>query len=88
MFKLNLKIAWRNLLKYKNYTAINIIGLALGLAGFIFILLFINYEKSYDKWNPALKNVYQLQEYSDYYASDDKAHWRNEIDLRLSKAYC
>ncbi|RZL33661.1 MAG: ABC transporter permease, partial [Pedobacter sp.] len=67
------------------YTMINIIGLSLGLAGFIFILLFINYEKSYDSWSPELKNVYQMQEYSDYYSSDDKAHWRNEIDLRLSK---
>jgi putative ABC transport system permease protein len=84
MFKLNLKIAWRNLLKYKSYTAINIIGLALGLAGFIFIVLFINHEKSYDSWHPELKNVYQLQEYSDYYSSDNKAHWRSEIDMRLS----
>jgi putative ABC transport system permease protein len=57
----------------------------LGLAGFIFIVLFINHEKSYDKWNPALENVYQLQEYSDYYSSDDKAHWRSEIDLRLAR---
>jgi putative ABC transport system permease protein len=85
MFKLNLKIAWRNLLKYKSYTAVNIIGLALGLVGFIFIVLFINHEKSYDTWSPELKNVYQLQEYSDYYTSDDKSHWRSEIDLRLSK---
>lgn len=85
MFKLNLKIAWRNLLKYKIYTAVNIIGLALGLVGFIFIVLFINHEKSYDTWSPELKNVYQLQEYSDYYSSDYKSHWLSEIDLRLSK---
>jgi putative ABC transport system permease protein len=84
MFKLNLKIAWRNLLKYKSYTVVNILGLALGLAGFIFIVLFINHEKSYDKWSPKLENVYQLQEYSDYYSKDDKAHWISEIDLRLS----
>ncbi|MES2419339.1 MAG: FtsX-like permease family protein [Bacteroidota bacterium] len=85
MFKLNLKIAWRNILKYKSYAAINIIGLALGLAGFIFVVLFINHEKSYDTWNPELENVYQVQEYSDFYASDKKVRWRSTIDLRLSK---
>jgi putative ABC transport system permease protein len=85
MFKLNLKIAWRNLLKYKSYTVVNIVGLALGLAGFIFIVLFVDHEKSYDTWDPGLKNVYQLQEYSDYYSNDDQPHWRSEIDLRLSR---
>lgn len=85
MFKLNLKIAWRNLLKHKVYTCINVLGLALGLAGFIFVVLYVNHEKSYDTWDPALDNVYQLQEYSDYYSADKKAHWRSEIDLRLSK---
>jgi len=84
MLKLNLKIAWRNLLKYKTYTMINIIGLSLGLAGFIFILLFINHEKSYDTWSPELKNVYKMQEYSDYFSSDKKAHWIDEIDQRLA----
>ena len=84
MFKLNLKIAWRNLLKYKSYTTINIFGLALGLAGFIFIVLFINHEKSYDTWNPELKNVYQVQEYSNYLSADKKAHWINEVDQRLA----
>ncbi len=84
MLKLNFKIAWRNLVKYKAYTAINSVGLALGLAGFIFIVMFINHEKSYDTWSPELKNVYQLQEYSSYLSSDKKAHWINEIDQRLA----
>jgi putative ABC transport system permease protein len=58
MFKLNLKIAWRNLWKNKTYTAINIIGLSAGLAGFMIILLYINKETGYDKWDPALKRSY------------------------------
>ena len=32
MFKNNIKIGWRNILRYKGYSAINITGLALGLA--------------------------------------------------------
>lgn len=87
MFKLNLKIAWRNILKYKSYTAINILGLSLGLAGFIFIVLFVNYEKSYDTWDPALNNVYQVQEYSDFGSTDQKAHWISNTDLRLSSIF-
>lgn len=58
MFKLNLKIAWRNLWKNKVYSAINIFGLAAGLAGFMIILLYINKETGYDKWDPALKRTY------------------------------
>ena len=58
MFKLNLKIAWRSLWKNKTYTAINILGLAVGLAGFVVILLYINKETRYDKWDPALKRTF------------------------------
>jgi putative ABC transport system permease protein len=51
------KIAWRSLWQNKTYSAVNILGLAAGLASFVIILLYLNYELSYDKWNPALKNV-------------------------------
>ena len=84
MIKLNLKIAWRNLLKYKSYTAINIGGLAFGLAGFIFMVLFINHEKGYDTWSPELKNIYQVQEYSDYYPVESEFRWKDQIDRRFS----
>lgn len=60
MFKLNLKIALRTLWKSKGYTLLNIFGLSIGLAGFIMILLFANYENSYDTWNPKAKNVYRI----------------------------
>jgi putative ABC transport system permease protein len=49
MFKLNLKIALRNLWKYKGYTAINIFGLSIGLASCILIFIFVRYETSFDK---------------------------------------
>lgn len=49
MFKLNLKIALRNLWKYKGYTAINILGLSIGLASCILIFIFVNYQMSFDK---------------------------------------
>ncbi|MCJ0742919.1 ABC transporter permease [Pedobacter montanisoli] len=60
MFKLNLKIALRNLWKNKAYTAINILGLSLGLAGFMMILTYVNRETSYDKWNEKLYRTYRV----------------------------
>ena len=49
MFKLNLKIALRNLWKNKGYTSINVGGLAIGLASCMVLLLYVAYEWSYDK---------------------------------------
>ncbi|MFC3559420.1 ABC transporter permease [Pedobacter jamesrossensis] len=49
MFKLNLKIALRNLWKNKGFSLINIGGLAIGLASCMILLLYIAYEWSYDK---------------------------------------
>jgi len=83
MFKLNLKIALRNLFKNKVYAAINIGGLAIGLTAFVLLLLFINHETSYDKWNPELKNVYQLREHHDYSTPDNKQHWMEVNDSRM-----
>lgn len=60
MFKLNLKIAFRNIWKNRSASFVNIAGLAFGLAGFILILLYLNYETGYDKWSPKLKNVYKV----------------------------
>lgn len=60
MFKNYFKIAWRNLFKNKLYSTINVFGLAVGIAGFILLLLYFNYELSYDKWDSSLNRVYKL----------------------------
>ena len=49
MFRLNLKIALRNLWKNMGYTLINVGGLAIGLASCMVLLLYVAYEWSYDK---------------------------------------
>src|SRR5215217_4178319 len=49
MLKNYLKIAWRNLLRNKAFSFINIFGLAIGLASCLFIMLYIFDESSYDK---------------------------------------
>ncbi|KQR70357.1 ABC transporter permease [Pedobacter sp. Leaf176] len=84
MFKLNLKIAWRNLWKNKVYAAINIGGLALGLTAFVLMLLYINHEESYDSWSPDLKNVYQIREKHDFFTPDNKEHWNEISNSRIA----
>ncbi|MCR8556375.1 ABC transporter permease [Mucilaginibacter sp. BJC16-A38] len=60
MFRNYLKIAWRNTVRSISYSSINMIGLAAGLCSFIVILLYMNYELSYDKWSPELNKVYHV----------------------------
>lgn len=50
MYKLFFKIAVRFLFKNRLYSFINIAGLAIGIASFILIMLYVNYERSYDKF--------------------------------------
>jgi len=54
-------VAVRALAKSRTYSIINIAGLAIGMAACILILLYIQYEQSYDKWLPDAANTYELQ---------------------------
>lgn len=58
MFKTNLKIALRNLWKNKGFTLINIGGLAIGLSCCLLLLLYVNYEWSYDKQLKDIDRIY------------------------------
>ena len=60
MIKNFIRIAWRNLLKNKGFTAINIIGLSLGIGCFIVIAMFVSDELSYDKHNEHIDNLYRV----------------------------
>ena len=57
MFRNYLTIAFRNLLKNRLYSAINISGLAIGVAACLLILLFVAHESSYDAWNPLADRI-------------------------------
>ncbi len=60
MLKNYLKIALRNLLSHKGYTAINVLGLALGLATCLLIVLYISDELSFDKHHRAVDRLYRI----------------------------
>jgi putative ABC transport system permease protein len=61
MFKNYFKTAWRNLLKNKFYSAINIAGLTLGLAVGILVLLWVQDELSFDGFYKKAKDIYRLE---------------------------
>ena len=54
------KLALRNIKRHKGYSFINIAGLALGIACFILIMLYIQFELSYDKFHKNADNINQV----------------------------
>jgi putative ABC transport system permease protein len=60
MFTNYLKVTWRNLFRYKSFSLINISGLAIGMAGAILILLWIQNEFSYDQFHEKKDRIYLL----------------------------
>ncbi len=60
MFLHYLKIAWRNLLKYKTQSIISVLGLAIGFTAFAFTLSWIRYERGYDSHIQDVDRVYRV----------------------------
>lgn len=74
MFRNYLKIASRNLWKNKGYSAINIFGLAIGLATCLMITLFVVDELSYDKYNTKADRIYRINTSIRLNSSDFEHH--------------
>lgn len=68
-----LKVAWRNLLRYKVYTAIKIGGFALGIAACLLIALFIRDELNYDQHYSQKDRIYRLVNADD--SQGELAQW-------------
>ncbi|WP_316783380.1 ABC transporter permease [Pedobacter frigiditerrae] len=60
MLKLNLKIAFRNIWKYKATNTIKLFGLVVGLSTVIVLISYVMYELSYDRENPNADRVYRI----------------------------
>src|SRR2546430_256039 len=61
MLRNYLTVGVRALIKNRTYAFINILGLSIGMAACLMILIFVRYELSYDKWIPGWQNSYQFQ---------------------------
>ena len=60
MIRNYLKIALRNLLKHKGFSFINVTGVAVGLACFLLIALYVRDELSYDRYNANADRIYRV----------------------------
>src|SRR3977135_3316825 len=65
MIKNYFKTAWRNLIKNKTFSLINIAGLSIGMAACLLILQYVSFELSFDQFNKNAKNLYRV--YNDRY---------------------
>jgi putative ABC transport system permease protein len=62
MFRNYFKTAWRNLIKDRQFTFLNLVGLSTGLACALLIWLWINDELNMDKYNDNDKQLYQVMQ--------------------------
>jgi len=60
MIRNYIKIAWRNMMKSKFFSFVNIFGLSAGLACCMLIALYLKYETSYDSYQKNIGNLYQV----------------------------
>ena len=62
MFKNYFTIAWRNIMRQKSYSGINIIGLAIGIAACLLILQYVAFEVSYEDFHSNKDRIYRVQQ--------------------------
>jgi len=72
MFRNYLKIAIRSLFKYKVYSLINVLGLAVGIAASVLIFLYVRDETSYDRFHANADRIYRIT-----------ADWSNKGDSKI-----
>jgi len=71
MWKNYITIAFRNALKNKVYSAINLIGLSIGVAAGILIFLFLQQEISFDNFHPDKEDIYRLTRMEKWEGDDE-----------------
>ncbi len=66
MIRNYIKMAFRNILKQKSYTLLNVAGLSLGMAASLLILQYVKYERSFDTFHDRAEDIYRIQ-YNGYH---------------------
>ena len=83
MFKNYLTIALRNLRHYRTYTALNVLGLTVGMAGGVLIYLFISYHLSTDRHHQKFDRIFRIV--LDLHLEDGSVETYPEAPLPMSK---
>lgn len=60
MIRNYIRTAWRNILKQKRSSLINLFGLSIGIASSMILFLLVQHERSYDKFHSQYDNVYRI----------------------------
>ena len=81
MLKNYIKIAFRNIIKNKVYSFINIFGLAIGLACCLIIMMFVKNELSYDSFHKNADSIYRAALYENY--GKDETHFNTITPAQL-----
>lgn len=90
LFKNYFKVGFRALIKDRQFTAINLFGLSLGLAVFLTIVLLVRHELSFDTFHSKADRIYQVIQIHQNADGDDPEIWtsyqlsealRNEVDI-------
>ncbi|PHN01956.1 ABC transporter permease [Flavilitoribacter nigricans] len=82
-----LKIAWRNLKKYKFFSSLNIGGLAIGMAVAILITSYIQNELQVNQWVPDGSNIYRAYRYFAGSSSDGQANSPGILATELNRQF-
>ncbi|WP_028296940.1 ABC transporter permease [Olivibacter sitiensis] len=78
MIKNYIKIAWRNLVRHKKTSTINILGLAIGIAASLLLFVIVQFEWSYDKFQTNYRTVYRV-------VTEDR--YENDVDYNKGVAF-
>jgi len=82
MIKNYIKTAWRSLLRNKSYTAINIVGLSVGVAACVLIFLIVQFETSFDNFHKKRDHIYRV---ITAFSGPDGVHLSGGTPLPLSE---
>lgn len=80
MFKSYLKIAFRNVIRYRGYTFINVLGLAIGIACCLLIMLWVTDELGYDKFNANYDRIYRVVS-ANHDSGQQEYEWKNAAPM-------
>jgi len=78
MLSTYLKTAWRNIVRGKIYSLLNLLGLATGMAVALVIGLWVTNQLSYDRFMPGYERAYQVR-----FRFSDNGVMRNQVDVSL-----
>ena len=82
-----LKIAWRNLLKYRTQSVVSILGLAVGLACFALSAFWVHYEMTYDSFHRDVDRLYLVGVNDDSFGGSSASYTPQALGRYLKEHY-